>query len=84
MALRQYRHMELTRIGSAFGAAMGAHRHNARMRAAEQRISRWLAQHCRASRKAPRNWRRRIDASIDPVIAGIACAMLGWLLHRWL
>jgi hypothetical protein len=78
--------MELARIGSAVGAAMEASRHNARLRTAEKRVSRARALWCRAIRKecARPGWGQRIDASIDPVIAGAACAMLGWLLHKWL
>src|SRR5215471_12738706 len=72
--------MELKRVGMAFGAAMGATREDARMRAEEKRISRQRARHCRGMLKPamPRSWGQRLDASIDPVIACVACAMLGW------
>jgi hypothetical protein len=78
--------MEITRIGSAFGAAMETSRRNARLRAAEKHVARACALWHQATRKACArpSWAQRIDASIDPVIACAACVMLGWLLHRWL
>jgi hypothetical protein len=78
--------MEFTRIGSAFGSALETSRHNARLRAAEKRISRELSMWHRATRKEDARpcWRQRLDASIDPLIACAACVMLGWLLHKWL
>ena len=77
--------MEIARIGSAFGAAMDASRHNARLRAAEKRFARQCSLWQRAMRKecTRTNWRARLDACIDPVIACTACLMLGWLLHKW-
>jgi hypothetical protein len=78
--------MELMRIGSAFGAAMETSWQNARLRAAEKRISRMLSKWHRAMRAecARPCWRERIDASIDPVIACAACVMLAWLVNKWM
>jgi hypothetical protein len=78
--------MDMTRIGSAFGAAVETSRHNARLRAAEKNVARACALWHRATRKecARPSWAQRINASIDPVIACAASAMLGWLLHKWL
>jgi hypothetical protein len=78
--------MEIMRIGSAFGAAMETSRRNARLRAAEKRISRTLSMWHRAMRGecARPCWKQRLDASIDPVIACAACVMLGWLINKWL
>ena len=78
--------MEIARIGSAFGAAMDASRRNARLRAAEKRVARQCSLWHRAMNKecSRASWRARLDACIDPVFAGTACVMLGWLLHKWM
>ncbi len=79
--------MEVARIGSAFGAAMDASRHNARLRAAEKRVARQWSLWRQAMRKADAlrpSWRQRLDASIEPAFACAACVMLGWLIHKWM
>ncbi len=84
---RQYQpHMEVARIGSAFGAAMDASRQSARLRAAEKYARRQCSLWRQAMRteRAGRSWRQRLDASVDPVFACAACLMLAWLLYRWM
>jgi hypothetical protein len=78
--------MQVARIGSTFGAAMDASRHNARLRTAEKRVAHQWSLWRQAMRRqsAPRSWRQRLDASIEPALASAACVMLGWLLLKWM